>query len=148
MNLSVTTKYTSAASNWKRRITNFIPAIRNAEEEAGKKAVQRAYQLSQGSFSTQALRKLGNPYKIAGSPPFDPAIINRQTGLFAGSWRYMVVPTTDGTELRVFNIAPYSIYMLGTVKMIARPILDAIQQKERESRLQRLRLAVVSAITK
>ena len=92
----------------------------------GETVKQNAVSLSQGTISAAALRRYSPGLYSrarAANPGFD-AVLNRQTGLLAASWRMQVWAMSDKTTVTVFNTAPYSGFMLGTVKMRPRPILD------------------------
>ena len=90
--------------------------------------LQVARQYSEGPYSLAELRRMGHPYATRHpAAPLDPAIINRQTGRFAASWRLEEVTAGDGSMLRLTNDAPYAGFLkTGTRFMIARPIEEKI----------------------
>src|SRR5690242_20499263 len=62
-------------------------AVMEAERVSGNDARRTAVKLSSGKFSTLKLRLMHGPYSTRDPhPPDDPAIINKQTGLFRSSW--------------------------------------------------------------
>lgn len=130
------------------RIENFPAAVRRAEEQSGVAFVKRARTLSQGGFASKILTQMGHPYRIGGSPPHDPAIINMQSGRLASSWQFRVSPQAGEIQLTVFNTAPYAKFMLGTRMMITRPILQRVYELEQPARIQRLRYATQDVLTK
>lgn len=90
-------------------------------------AVQsQARRLSQGPLKTAALRRIKPGLYSTKRPArtvFD-ATINMQTGLFAQSWHYGTYSSAGGVTVTVWNSAPYAKYMMGTLRMRQRPILD------------------------
>lgn len=79
----------------------------------------RARGLSTGRYSSAQLGRMGHPYRHGGSPPMDPSVINRQSGLFARSWR--------AERGGITNTAPEASFLFaGTRRMIRRPILDRL----------------------
>jgi hypothetical protein len=63
--------------------------------------------------------------------------INRHTGKFYRSWHWNLAVWWGGVQGTVWNAAPYSPYMLGTKKMILRPILEEAVQDAVKLRLGR-----------
>lgn len=104
-----------------------VDAALKAEARAyGELVRTRAIALSQGTISRKALRA----YKPglysrgrAGNPLFD-AVINKQSGIFAASWRLGVYTFAGHITVTVSNAAPYSRFMQGTDKSRKRPILN------------------------
>lgn len=126
------------AAYFRRRSTSLYPFARAAEREAAAETLKVLRDLSSGPYSSQRLRQLGHPYRIGGSPPIDPAIINVQTGKFRAGW--IVRPPrkqADGLSTRIVNTSPYAVYLLGgTRHMIARPILARARERIRPFRRQ------------
>jgi hypothetical protein len=122
-----------------RRIARQIDdGAKEAEAEAMKEALKVARSLSSGPLTTRKLAQMGHPYRIGGSPPFDPAIINRQTGKFFAKWR-IVGPrrTATGLSSRLVNEAPYAKFLArGTPRMISRPFPERIRQQVAAKRQQ------------
>jgi hypothetical protein len=121
---------------FRRKSTSLQPFARAAEKEAAGETLTILRELSSGPYSSARLRQMGHPYRIGGTPPMDPAIINAQTGKFRAAWR--VDPPrkrADGLSTRIVNTQPYAVYLLsGTGKMIARPILGRMREKLRPIR--------------
>jgi len=91
-----------------------------------------AQSLSGGTLSLSQLRQMGHPYARRfppGSAGPPDSVINRQTGLFASSWRTRVQRTSGGWTISLWNDAPEAKYLLGTTSMRARPILEAVLAK-------------------
>lgn len=123
-------------------------AILGAERMSADAMVKRARAMSQGFLRTRDLRRLGHPYRIGGDPPLDPAIINTQTGNLQWRWQARVTIQKDGTQITLWNTARYAKYMLGTRKMMRRPILDTVFRVEQGARLARLEAARLSLFNK
>jgi hypothetical protein len=121
---------------FRRRSTAFQPFARAAEKEAAEETLKVLRELSSGPYSSARLREMGHPYRLGGSPPADPAVINAQSGKFRAAW--VVQPPrkkADGLSTRIVNTAPYAVYLLsGTDRMIARPILARMREKLRPIR--------------
>lgn len=108
--------------------------VAQAQARAMKAAAER---LSRGSLSTATLRRMGHPYSRrfpAGAAGQPDAVINRQTGRLAASWKTRVQKTARGYTLTLWNDAPEAKFMMGTKSMRARPILEVVL-KETEARL-------------
>ncbi len=134
----------SGIATYLRRATGGMErAAKLAEGASAEEALAILKQLSSGPYSAARLAQLGHPYRIGGSPPQDPAIINRQTPRtgegFRDAWR--IEPTRkrgEGLSTRIVNTKPYAAFLLGgTSKMIPRPILGRMQERLRPAR-QRL----------
>jgi len=124
------------------RMKRLLPALQRSEERSGRIIAARARMLSQGPLSSATLRALGHPYAMRDPrPPLDPAMVNRQTGRFLSSWKYQTELSGNMVSLFVYNDAPWAKYMLGTRKMIARPILKKLVELEAPARFERLRRA-------
>lgn len=115
--------------------------VRRAEADSVKEALRIAEELSSGGYSKAALRRLDHPYRIGGSPPADPAIINRQSkeGGFRDSWKIEGPRlTTKGLRTRLVNRAPHARFLFeGTDRMIARPTPARIKQRLAKFRRRR-----------
>lgn len=114
----------------------------------------QAIRLSHGELKTKQLRRLAKQvnrgrglYSQASPvPPMNPGILNLQTGRLARSWQTRLTFQADGTQVTLFNTARYAKFMLGTVKMIARPILEEVIHLEKDARLRRLWMAKTGAL--
>lgn len=121
------------------------PALEWELQAFAERARQGAVSLSSGGYSLEALARLGHPYaKRHPNPPQDPAIINRQTGLFLRSWRTTPLERTlAGLGIKVVNDAPYADYLdQGTSLMIRRPIIERLEQRLAPDLLLRIRTAL------
>lgn len=129
------------AAALRRKADAIKQRTRDAEADNARRLLDIARAYSSGPFSTRQLRQMGHPYARRNPrPPGNPAVVNRQTGLFRASWR--LVKTANGW--RVENLAPYARYFndKGTRRMIRRPIMRAIGQKARLLRVRALAEAV------
>jgi hypothetical protein len=89
--------------------------------------------------STKQLRRMGHPYgkryarRNRKAPlkalPVPPFYINRQKGLFLKSWRSRIVRRASGFRGLVVNTTKYSGFMLGTKKMIKRPVIEEAERR-------------------
>lgn len=103
-----------------------------AEAENLKELKRIAEGLSLGPLSTDQLRRMGHPYAArAPAPPLPPYVINRQKGLFAGSWKIEEPRATPaGLISSLTNTAPYASFLRGgTGKMIARPFDEYLRRQ-------------------
>ena len=89
-------------------------------------AAARLY--SSGGLSSRRLRQLGHPYRLGGTPPQDPAVINVQSGEFRAAWE--IVPAADGLSGSVVNQTPQAEFLRrGTSRMIARPLVERVEEE-------------------
>jgi hypothetical protein len=102
--------------------------------------------------SLEELRRRGHPYakrhfkgRFRGGLPAPPFVINNQGGDLNRSWRSRVVVIAGNAVGTVYNIALHARYMMGTKKMIARPILTEAMRRVRSRLVKRFRGAVSSA---
>jgi hypothetical protein len=133
----------------RRRAQALDREVREAERDALQYAVKTAEKLSSGPLTTAALRAMGHPYRIGGSPPQNPAIINVQTGLFRSSWQVNGPhDARGGLVSKLTNTAPYAGFLFaGTARMIMRPILQAIQGRVSDFRYRKLQEATRKALS-
>lgn len=81
-------------------------------------AVREAQRLSSGAFKSKGEYSRRNPH-----PPFDPAIINAQSGEFRSAWRGLTLISSTTVTGRVINASLKADWLdKGTPKMISRPI--------------------------
>jgi hypothetical protein len=135
----------------RRRAQALDREVREAEKDALSYAVKTAEKLSSGPLTTAALRAMGHPYRIGGSPPANPAIINVQkaSGGFRDSWQ-TEGPRKQGAGLvsKLTNTAPYARFLFaGTSRMIMRPILDSIRSRTSQYRYRKLQDATRKALS-
>jgi len=109
----------------KSQIMRELEAHEEREVAGLRPIVQSVLQVTMGTqyFSTDALVRMGNPYRIGGSPPLAAGIINKQTGGFYSSLR-TIGPTKLATlvAIRVFSEdEERAQYMDGTENQIPRP---------------------------
>lgn len=132
----------------RQRIAAITPAVLAAEQLSGKALVHRAKALSSGFLKTKTLAAMGHPYRYGGDPPIDPSIINAQAGSLRDQWQFRLTFTSSGSRLTLFNTSGHARFMLGTDRMIPRPILHAVARLEEGARFQRLRAAKTAALKK
>lgn len=122
----------------------FRAEVANAED-----AIHELMLYSAGQFSLAQLAAMGHPYRRGGQPPQDPAIINRQTGLYAASWE-QDGPKWAGDHIvtTIENTAPEAAFLTaqGTRKMIGRPIVESVAEEIRERCEERRRQAMERAL--
>lgn len=137
-----------AAVLLRRRAQALDAALRQAEKENLQEALRIARKLSSGTISSAQLRAMGHPYRLGGSPPAPPEIINAQSGRFRDSWRATgPFATRGGLVSRLVNTAPWAAWLFGgTARMIARPIGAAIQRRVVALRYRRLQAAAAKAL--
>ncbi len=137
------------AAYFRRREKVLLPFARAAEKESATETLRVLQELSSGPYSTSRLAQMGHPYRIGGTPPADPAVINVQTGGFRAAW--IVRPprrSANGLSTRIVNTAPYAVFLLsGTEKMIARPILGRMRERLRPIRQRIWRQHLVRWLT-
>lgn len=127
---------------------NIAEEIKASEQVTVQHALSIARVLSSGRLTGAQLARMGHPYRIGGTAPQDPAIINRQTGAFFRGWR-IVGPEAKGGNLstRLVNDAPHAALLFGgTQKMVARPILERIDQLVAARRAANFRDAIGRAL--
>jgi hypothetical protein len=127
----------------RRRAQNLDREVMAAERDALEFAKKKAVELSSGPLTSAMLRQMGHPYRIGGSPPANPAIINAQhPGGFRDSWK-VEGPRKQGAGLvsKIVNLAPYAGFIFGAPggrsRMMARPILAAIAKSVSSWRYRR-----------
>ena len=120
--------------------------LKKAETATLKDALTVAIKQSSGGYSQGQLDAMGNPYGHLRPHPLDPAIINAQTGVFRASW-LTEGPSRQGMALRsrLFNTDPKSRFLLGTKKMIPRPVALAVLKQIKGRRVARIKAAVNAA---
>lgn len=149
---SYSTRYLTSRSL--QRAAKITPLVMKAEIASAMAMKQRAIVLSSGTYSTAYLQHAARQriphrglYSLAApAPPDSPFIINAQSGGLRAHWQTRVVVVRDGTSLTLFNTDPKAKFMLGTVKMMFRPILQAVGAYERGPRLNRLAAAKSAAL--
>lgn len=126
--------------------------ILEAEQTSAAAIKQEAQDLSSGPFREAYLRKAARKrghglYSQADPAPPGPAgVINEQTGRFKRGWVCKVYISRDGTTITLYNVSPYSRFMLGTARMIPRPIHQLIASRQRAARVLRLAQAKTRAL--
>ena len=139
----------------RKRARAFVRYHREALHESEGSIHWTAQGLSLGDTPTETLSApppgLNNPYgygRYNRRGPRGPipnggnaAIINKQTGTFATSWDANGFFTPQRMIIVLWNSAPYSAAMLGTDRMIHRPIIEAIHRIEDPRFFQRFREA-------
>ena len=133
-------------ARWRQRAAELSNAVIKAENQSAFAMKQQAIRLSHGPMKTADLAKLAREvnrgYGLYGTrspmPPMDPAVVNLQSGRLSRSWQTRLVLKPDGTSVTLWNTTPYAKYLLGTRKMIPRPILQKVIELERAARLHRL----------
>lgn len=106
---------------------------------------------SSGGFKTAILRRMGHPYsKRNPRPPANPAIMNRQTGLFRSSWQIHISSDVSSQNIKskLVNTAPYAGYVVGggNSRMMFRPIKKYIKDKVEPIRSRNLQYAIDEAL--
>jgi len=131
----------------------YATALREEQKTAQIWKLQ-AIRLSHGPLKTKKLQSLAwevnqgrGLYSTAQpAPPMNPAIINLQTGRLSRSWQTRTTAHKDGPRTTLWNTAPYAYKMLGTARMIPRPILQEVFRLEQQPRLRRLAEAKTRAL--
>lgn len=127
-----------------RMARNLTANLKRAEAQTTDDALALARAYSRGQLTEADLRRLKHPYRKGGSPPADPAIINRRSGAFAAGWRSAPPRESAAGDLMsgLSNVAPKAGYILGAgsgkSRMMARPIMARIAkalERRRERRL-------------
>jgi hypothetical protein len=132
--------------SFRRNADRLIPDLQKAEAELLQQAMLLAQQLSSGPYSSHQLRRMGSPYRRGGTPPADPAIINRQSGRFLRSWK---VQAAGKLEERLVNMAPYSQSLFGgTARMIPRPAMERLKALLRGAAIKRLAGALANTLNR
>lgn len=123
--LSVRTNGNHLAARQRIRGKAVSTAMRAQARAYGESVKSNAVALSQGTISDTMLRAYspGLYSRARAGNAFADAEINTHTGLFAKSWQVRVWSVGDNLTVTILNLAPYSAYMLGTVKMRKRDIL-------------------------
>lgn len=123
--LSVRTNGNHLAARQRMRGKAVSSALKAQARIYAESVKSNAVILSQGSISEAMLRAYspGLYARARAGNAFADAEINKHTGLFASSWQARVWSVGDSLTITVLNLAPYSVYMLGTVKMRKRDIL-------------------------
>lgn len=115
---------------WRARARALDEELYNSQKQIADKMLKEARRLS--SFRMYRIGKdPGYPYAVNRKPgyppvPGPPEYINIQSGKFVKAWSARITKTPTGITTTVYNRMPYSRYMVGTSKMIPRPIADAI----------------------
>lgn len=95
-------------------------------EELTDRGVQIARQRSSGTASPAQLRREDHPYaRRHGAPRRDPAIINRNRGVFFAAWR----SATSGLTGQIINDSDVADFLRdGTRLMFERPVGVAVEE--------------------
>lgn len=123
--------------------------ITAAEEESARAGREALVERSSGTLTRRDLMRMGHPFAVrAPQTPLDPARINHQKdGSFRDAWEQEpATVTAEAVEVRVVNRDPAAQWMHGTVKMVARPIVDAVRAEQAADRRRRLDEAAADAL--
>lgn len=126
----------------RKRAALITPEMMKAERDNLEIMKREAIRLS--SATAFKLPNKDHPYSTRNPhPPLPPYWINIQSaGGFATKWRVRLIKTPSGSTGSLWNAAPYAKYMLGTSRMIQRPILQRMAKRVRDRRNARSRRAV------
>jgi len=140
---SVTSNAKQLSARIERRSAWYVKEIQEATKENGELVRKRARTFTaRRYFSLKQLREMGHPYaKRAPRPPVAAHIINRQTGEIHRRWTLTHRRTVDGILVWVTNQAKHAKYMLGTTKMIVRPVLEEAVKRTKPQRDRNIRNA-------
>jgi hypothetical protein len=108
--------------------------VTRAVVETAREGVQIAKQDSSGRFSLRRLRQMGHSYaRRAPNPPDDPAIINKQSGVFRAAWTVEPIHSTTGgaTVGYVVNRSDRVRWLTerGTRLIMGRPIESRVRNR-------------------
>lgn len=150
MRLSVSSNIGSLIGRWRNREQKLTAAVRRAENRVMDYAKERAEFYSSAS-AYKIGRDKGYPYaaiKRADYPavPLPPYFINMQSGELQKSWAVNTQATPQGFTSSLWNKKEYSRFLLGTSKMIQRPILSRVGQDVRRFRLKVENEAIVKVL--
>ena len=117
----------------RKRKTALRREIKKSESQSATFGVKIAKTLSSGPFSQMQLNAMDNPYAVRhGTAQIAPDVINVQTGKFRAAWKREVNDWTgsppDALLTKVINTSGVAKYMLGTKRMLPRPV-DALTAK-------------------
>lgn len=132
----------------KRKRDAILREILSAENQTINETQAMFVRASSGTISTKTLRLMGHPYaKRDPQTPLNPAVINKQSGAFKRDWRKARARMAGGViRGSVVNVDPKAVYMLGTTKMVQRPIDVAVANTMKPRRLSLLRNALARAL--
>lgn len=131
----ITSNARNLAAKMRRRSGKYATEVAAAVMENAETVRKQAYNFSRNRYhSLKELRRMGHPYsRRVAAPPKPAHIINRQSGTFRAGWQLRWTRLRDGAVATVYNRAHHSQYMMGTRKMIARPVMDeALKRTKRE----------------
>jgi len=140
----ITTNAGNLAVRQRARSALYIEEVEKACRQNAEVVKKKAQQFSQRRFfSLEDLRRMGHPYAVrAPHPPVAAHILSRQSGKLYGMWKVSVVKTDPNRVVyTVYNRAPYAKYMMGTTKMIPRPILDEALTRTKDERARNIKRA-------
>lgn len=139
----ITSNARNLAVSMRRRSKLYAEAITEATRENAETVRKQAYNFSRNRYySLKQLRQMGHPYsRRAPMPPKPAYLINRQGGQFRAGWQVRWTRTKDGAVGTVYNRAPHAEYMMGTRKMIPRPILDEAMRRTKRERDRNIKRA-------
>lgn len=128
--------YKQAAREVERIAKRGRVALGRAERKSAQYALKRAKDQSRGKVKTAALRKgRWHPYaRRHPAPLLDPALINKQSGLFLASWgvkKNASLFANGGIAFEIENTVSYAQFMKGTRTMHRRPIDDVVTRDHR-----------------
>jgi hypothetical protein len=135
--------------------SDFDAAIRQVKQARNRAIRETAYEVkrhlqwfSSGPISSAQLAREDHPYATRHMVSrYDPAIINKQTGVFRQSWQIGITNIAGHPIYVVRNTASYAEYLEhGTRKMIARPIDVEARKFAAELLAHKLELYVYPAI--
>jgi hypothetical protein len=116
--------------------------IVEAEEKSAAEAQQALADASSGALTRRDLMRMGHPFAVRAPQPelADPAVINHQPGgTFQDNWQIQPTEETgEGVFVSVVNSDPAARWMGGTARMVERPIIEAVREKQEPARRQRL----------
>lgn len=127
MGVQFRTNANHIAARQRERAAKVDAAMKAGSAAWGQGVMRRAVALSQGPLKTAMLRQYRPGLYSTASPsnPAFDAVINSQTGLFARSWRVSTWGYSGHVTTTVYNVAPYSGFMMGTARMRFRGVLEA-----------------------
>lgn len=122
--------------------------LRAAESQTVADALAEAVRLSSGPMTAAMLRAAGHPYARRRPTSPNPQVVNVQTGRLVRSWRPVRPTLSAGTVTSaVVNSSPEAAYLVGTRRMIPRPIDEAVKKAVQPARVVRLQKAIADALT-
>ena len=122
----ITSNADKLAVGIQRRSEKYLKEVGEAVKENTRLVYKKARQFSNREFYTlKRLREMGHPFAaLHPNPAVAAHAISKRVGRFYRAWHWNFIHFGDGVKGTIWNKSFVAKFMLGTKKMVKRPILE------------------------